>query len=162
MPALIENVPLRSKRSIYSEIENSVNKDWVDLWNLGPYRQTKYFGSEPSLVRAVLLLQNDRDLLGRLVRFLTGHAFLRHHNAVVLHNTNRPPGDNSCRLCENPDTDETPHHIITECDRLIQWRVSTLGAYLLDQFPKWDPKDLAKFLCKKEIILLETESDLEY
>lgn len=156
---LPENVPSPSRCQIYSIVEDMIEQQWVESWDKGPYRQTKYFIRGPSSVRALLLLQNTRDLLGRLVRYITGHAFLRHHNAVVLHNTNQPPGDNSCRLCEDPDMAETPHHIVTECDRLCNWRASTLGAYVLDEYPNWKPCDLAKFLSRKEIILLETETD---
>lgn len=152
-----ENIPSPSRCHINSVLEEMINKQWVKSWEKGPYRQSKYFINGPSSVRAVLLLQNGRDLLGRMVRFLTGHAFLRHHNAVIFHDTNNPPGDNSCRLCHDIDMDETPHHIITECDRLCNWRASTLGAYVLDDFPLWNPPDLAKFLSRKEIILLETE-----
>ena len=55
--------------------------------------------------------------------------------------------------------DETPHHIITECDRLCNWRATTIGAYVLGEFPEWDPKSLNKFLARKEIILLETDDE---
>ena len=157
--ALPENIPTPSKCSRYTIIEDMIKREWVDLWEKEPCRQTKYFVFGPSAARARLLLQNTRESLGRSIRFLTGHAFLKRHNAVVLYDTNDPPGDNSCRLCEDPDMDETPHHIITECDRLSYWRASTLGAYLLDEFPKWDPQSLTKFLSRKEIILLETETD---
>ena len=100
-------------------------------------------------------LQNPREIVGRMVRFLTGHAFLQ--NAIVFHGIAPPPGDISCRLCEDIFSDETPHHIITECDRLCMWRGETLGAYILDEFPEWDVLSLRKFLNHKLIILLETE-----
>ena len=55
--------------------------------------------------------------------------------------------------------DETPHHIITECDRLSHWRAENLGGYTLSEYPQWEPKSLAKFLARKEIILLETDDE---
>ena len=111
----------------------------------------------PSKGRAANLLKNTRELLGRLVRFLTGHAFLRRQNAVVFHGISPPPGDISCRLCEDTEMEETPHHLITQCEKLCQWRADILGNYILDDFPSWDPHNLAKFISHKEIILLETE-----
>ena len=77
----------------------------------------------------------------------------------MLQGINPPLGDNSCRLCEDPIMEETPHHIVTECDRLCNWRAETLGAYVLDEFPEWEPKSLNKFLSRKEIILLETDDE---
>ena len=155
-----ENIPQLSKRSMHSVIESMVRQEWKKSWDdLLSCRQTKYFVEGPSKARAMLLLQNSREVLGRLVRYITGHAFLRQHNAIVFHNLNPPPGDNSCRMCEDSFHDETPHHLITECDRLCMWRNETLGGYVLDDFPNWDPRDLTKFLCRKDIILLETDSE---
>ena len=155
---LPSDVPLPSKRSIHLKIELLVKKEWEILWEKSPdYRQTKYFIGGPSKVIAKLLIQNSREVLGRLVRFLTGHAFLRRQNAIVFHGINPPPGDISCRFCEDIYSDETPHHLITECDRFCHWRGETLGAYILDEFPDWEVTSLIKFLSHKEIILAETE-----
>ena len=152
------NVPLPSKRSLNSRIEFAISQEWEYLWEQSPeYRQTKYFIGGPSKVTANLLLQNSREVLGRLVRFLTGHAFLRRQNAIVFHGINPPPGNVSCRFCEDVYSDETPHHLITECDRFSLWRGETLGAYVLDEYPEWDVPSLTKFLSHKEIILAETE-----
>ena len=160
MELIPENIPAPSKCSIKATIESLIKEEWIQLWQNDPqYRQTKYFIAKPSRVRALLLLQNPRETLGRMIRYLTGHAFLRYHNAIVLQDRNPPQGDNSCRLCEDPEMDETPHHIITECDRLCQWRAENLGVYILGEYPQWEPKSMAKFLARKEIILLETEDE---
>ena len=34
-----------------------------------------------------------------------------------------------------------------------------MGAYVLNEYPEWDPKSLNKFLSRKEIILLETDDE---
>ena len=60
-------------------------------------------------------------------------------------------------MCEDPIMDETPHHVITECESLCLWRAETLLSYQLDDFPVWDPVGLIRFLSHKELILLETE-----
>ena len=132
------DVPPPSRRSIHNAIESMIMTQWEALWvNSDEYRQTKYFVGIPSKVRAKLLLEIPREPLGRLIRFLTGHAFLRRHNAIVFHGLNPPPGDVSCRLCEDKYSDETPHHLITECDRFCLWRAETLGGYVLDEYPQW-------------------------
>ena len=157
---LPENIPLPSKRSLQVKIENLMRDKWIDYWEQDqPCRQTKYFIQAPSKSRAMLLLQNSREVLGRLVRFLTGHAFLRRQNAIVSTGLDPPPGDVSCRMCEDRVEDETPHHIITECDRLCLWRTETFGNFVLDEYPQWDPRDLSKFLSRKDIILLESEPE---
>ena len=160
MEELPENIPLPSKRSLHVKIENFIREKWIDYWEQDqPCRQTKYFISAPNKSRAMLLLQNSREALGRLVRFLTGHAFLRRQNAIVSTGIDPPPGDVSCRLCEDKVMDETPHHIITECDRLDLWRSETFGSFALDEYPEWDPRDLSRFLSRKALILLETEHE---
>ena len=105
------------------------------------------------------LLKYPRGIVSQVVRFLTGHAFLRRQNKIVLTGLNPPPGDNSCRLCEDSEYEETPHHIIVECDRLCNWRAETLGQYILEEFPGWNPLPLIKFLGHKMITLLETDED---
>ena len=101
------DVPPPSRRSIHNAIESMIMTQWEALWvNSDEYRQTKYFVGIPSKVRAKLLLEIPREPLGRLIRFLTGHAFLGRHNAIVFHGLNPPPGDVSCRLCEDKYSDE--------------------------------------------------------
>ena len=154
-----ENLPLPSRQSFKVRIETFIRDKWNRLWeNSTDYRQTKFFVGGPSKTRAKLLLENPRDILGRLIRFITGHAFLRRQNAIVFHGVNPPPGDVSCRFCKDIFSDETPHHLITECDRFCSWRADTLGDYVLDDYPQWDVPSLVKFINHKEIILAETDT----
>ena len=157
-PEIPENIPAPSRRSIYSIVEDVTLKKWIRHWEkVEGCRQSRYFITGPSKARALLLLRQNREALGRMVRFLTGHAFLRRQNMIVFHGINPPLGDVSCRFCEDLYMDETPHHLITECETLCQWRLATLGGYVLDEFPQWEVQNLAKFLSHKEIILSETD-----
>ena len=115
--------------------------------------EPKYFWGAPSKKGAECLISNCRDIVGQLIRFLTGHAFLKRHNAVVFHGISPPPGDVTCRLCKDPFSEETPHHIVTECEYTCAWRYETMGALLLDEYPQWNINYLIKFLRNKEIIL---------
>ena len=153
-----ENIPAVSKRSIYSVVEDLILNQWTSSWERNPdCRQSKFFIHGPSKRRAEHLLRHNKELLGRIVRFLTGHAFLKRQNAIVFHGINPPPGDVSCRFCEDSVMDETPHHLITECEALCHWRSTTMGGFILDEFPEWDVSNIANFLSHKEVILLETE-----
>ena len=157
-PEAPENIPAPSRQSIYSVVENLISKKWISHWEkVEGCRQSRYFITGPSKVRALLLLRQNRDALGRLVRFLTGHAFLKRQNMIVFHGINPPLGDVTCRFCEDSHMEETPHHLITECEMLCQWRAATLGGYVLDEFPQWEVQSLAKFLNHREIILAETD-----
>ena len=152
--------PLPSKKSLFYEIQKSTHKEWIERWtSASEYRQSKYFLFGPSKTKTDLLLRYPREVVSQGVRFITGHAFLRRQNKIVATGLNPPPGDNSCRLCEDCDLEETPHHILTECDRLINWRTEIFGERFLEEFPGWHPTPLIKFIKHKMIILLENEED---
>ena len=151
-------LPLPSKKAIYAEIRESILSEWIERWcSSDDCRQSKYFLHRPSKPKSDLLLKYPRDLVGMVARFMTGHAFLRRQNKIVLTGINPPPGDNSCRLCEDTVLEETPHHLFTECDRLVDWRLDTLGQRYLDPHPGWHPELVIKFLRNKMIMLLETK-----
>ena len=86
------------------------------------------------LGKAKKLILNLRFVLRRLVRFLTDHAFLRWQNNVVFHAISPPPSDRLCRMCQYPDKDDTPHHLIMECVALCHSRQFTLGSILLVEY----------------------------
>ena len=135
--------PLESKRSLFADLEKLTLQRWVTKWEREPgCRQSRYFLGVPSKKNTNILLHLSRDKVGLVARFLTGHAFLKRQNAIVFHGISPPPGDVSCRLCEDLLEDETPHHIITECEALCTWRAQIFGDHFLDEFPLWDTKSL--------------------
>ena len=149
---------LPSKRQIFSEIENQTKINWVNRWHASAEaRQSKYFWQAPSKSKTERILSYPRELVSRAVRFLTGHAFLKRQNAIVFHDISPPPGDISCRMCEDPFMDETPHHLITECEALVQWRISNFKLDFLGEFPRWKVHNFIKFIGNKSIILLECD-----
>ncbi len=82
----------------------------------------------------------DRISLGRLIRWITGHVFLRRHqNLLDSWNFNDP----MCRMCKMDA--ETSDHIITSCARLSEFREFTFG---IDKDPsqKWEVKSLSDYL----------------
>ena len=71
-----ENIPAKSRRSIYSIVEDKILKEWVQHWERAPgCRQSRYFLIDHSKTIALLLLRQNREALGRMVRFLTGHTY---------------------------------------------------------------------------------------
>ena len=150
--------PLPNKRSIFALIEEQNKQKWFNRWITSlEARQSKYFWQFPSKSKSDKILSHPREVVSRVVRFTTGHAFLRRQNAVVFHGFSPPPGDISCRLCEDPVMDETPHHLITECEALVFRRMDIFGTDFLDEFPPWKPEELIRFLENKDIILLECD-----
>ena len=154
----VRDLPLLCKRALFANIESKVRLRWERKWELEPgCRQSRYFIMKPSKKNTHVLLHESRDVVGQTVRFLTGHAFLKRHNAVVQCGFSPPPGDVRCRLCEEFFTEETPHHLITECEALCHWRAETFGSYILDEYPEWDMHTLLKFLRHQQLSLLESE-----
>ena len=152
-------LPKPSKRSVHSVIDELTFTEWSKRWENQPgHRQSKYFLQGPSKSRSIKFMELSREILGRIVRFLTGHAFLKRHNAIVAQGVCPPVGDVSCRICEDPIMEETPYHLITECEALCFWRSETMQQYITDEIPVWEPQGLIKFLSSKDLILLETEN----
>ena len=168
---MAKKATLKNKIDCYAPVAMSTIKfklkvllteEWEERWqNLKFHRQSKLFLNTVKFNDWKMLLKYDKNVLGRLVRFVTGHCFLRRHNAIIASGINPPPRDEQifpqlCRLCG--EEDETAIHIIAECNAFCEWRYSTLDEPLLDLFnPGWTVCGLAKFLTNRDIILLEAE-----
>ena len=146
--------------TVNAQIDDETLRQWTYKWeHNGECRQTKYFWQGPNIARSKVIVNANRTNVGRLVRFLTGHTFLKRQNAIVnRENTFDPLGNISCRLCDT-DAEETPHHLITDCGKLSFWRAGTMGDRILGEFPEWDPLQLIEFLGYYDITKLEDEID---
>jgi hypothetical protein len=106
--------PVRQARvRVNEELEKRWNSEWQHRKEA---RQTKIFfpGVDKNKTKALLSL--TRPACGRMVRYLTGHAFLRRHQTLVFGS-----GDERCRFCrEDP---EEPQHLILSCPRLSRIRL---------------------------------------
>jgi hypothetical protein len=90
-------------------------------------------------------MAHTRPAIGRMARFLIGHAFLRKHCAIVPQSRNPPRGHVSCRLCE--EDDETANHIIYDFGHFVQHMLDTKGVHQMHMTnPEWDVKTMFKFL----------------
>ena len=101
------------------------------------------------------LIKAGRELYSQAVRRITGHNFLRRHNALTEYVDTSP----LCRYCG--DQAETSGHIITECEAFWKERGDSFLSYWLDpQSPTWRPEQLLKFLSLETIEWLEDDNSL--
>ena len=106
-------------------IHSSVSKIWKNEWTATTTcRQTKLFISGPNPRISALFLQQERLVYTIACQFITGHCYLRRHEALVCRGQNLDP---KCRLCELED--ETPWHLLAECPRLNSIRNNIFHQY---------------------------------
>ena len=136
------------------------NKIWKSRWDAyDAGRQSKLFLDGP-FFRANALINSNKSTIGRFVRFITGHAFIKWHNEVIKQKTNKPSGDTICRICGSEP--ETAEHIITRCPVLVQDRVEILGDRIIKApFHNFSVRKMIKFLGNPKIISLEDDDDEE-
>ena len=133
-------------------------KEWQ---NRTDCRQTRAFIAkpQPKIWKDIKLQGNEK--IGRVIRFLSGHGHMRRHSTLIKYDISGEEADNheeaQCRLCL--EHEETPIHLITECDVLFHERLGIFGqgeilAWLRDRPPDWSPALL-------EFINLQTVRDLD-
>jgi ribonuclease HI len=151
------SMPL-ARSAIHKQLEMKTTAAWQKEWDqYSPKaRQSRYFLEGPRGGIWKDLSTQERSTVGRCVRFITGHAFLRKHEAVEDENTRYPTADTRCRLCFEEDSEETPHHLITDCPALRQLRMDNFDLRPeLDEYPKWEARNLAGFVDDRKIRELE-------
>merc|ERR1712045_677453 len=70
---------------MHKQIEEMATKLWAEVWNevIG-CRQTRHFfphGPRPSFYKQLITL--PRIIVGQLIQILTGHTYLKRHQAVI-------------------------------------------------------------------------------
>jgi hypothetical protein len=94
-----------------------INAHWQQKWVADPdfYKQSKFSiqNVTQNVTKLNKLLNNntDRQFVGLLIQFITGHCNLRYHAKK-----SNPFVDPKCRLCL--DAPETPIHLIRSCQAL--------------------------------------------
>ena len=136
--------PKIAKAVMKSEFQTAADKLWKIMWNMEPTcRQTKDwfpYGPRPSFAFEILHL--PKPICSQLIHFVTGHNFLKRHQAIIdaeelrrleqheglgedveFHEAMDPV--TACSLCG--EDEETSYHIMTECPVLATTRVSVFG-----------------------------------
>ena len=144
--------PLLAKAVMHSEIDALTLRLWESTWEevIG-CRQTRHFyptGPRKNFFKSMIHL--PRIIVGQLIQILTGHTFLKRHQAIIDESdrqrtlealkinddTEYPNADNdgnaiidepdpTCSRCHNGN--ESPEHLLAECDALGGLRLSIFG-----------------------------------
>ena len=140
-----------SKQELKTRITSKAKEIWEQRWvNKADCAQSRKFIAQVNPKLSADLLSLDRETLGRIVRFTTGHAFLRRHNFLLDQGE-----DEECRLCL--EDDETASHIILECPALAQRRRDIFGIIASEKITDWTVKEMVSFLDCSAIKALETD-----
>jgi ribonuclease HI len=142
-------------------VEQGVNKRWAARWQAAKhadgkpiYRQTKHFFPKPDKNKAYFLIKQDRATLGKLIQFITGHAFLKRHESLIQNKKGESEDDPeyitpTCQLCDRGD--ETPYHLIHDCGPLLHKSFGLFGLRV-NEFQKvnyqleWSAAALLRFI----------------
>ena len=115
-------------------------------------RQTRIWFTEPSFRKTRKLLSFPRPKFSRVVRWLTGHAYLGLQNFRC----GLEP-ISTCRLCGQ--VPERADHLLLECPRLINLRESCFKTWVPSRNPRWEVDWIAKFVESPPILRLESRED---
>ena len=154
------DAPKIAKAVMKSEIEIATRKLWKVMWNIEQTcRQSKdWFPDGPRPRFAFEILHLPRPLCSQIIHFVTGHNFLKRHEALVntavfnkaleeeeqMGHTGEPlePPCAKCSLCGKDE--ETSYHIMTKCVILTHIRFAVFGRE--DILPPYDNIPLYKLI----------------
>ena len=130
----------------YSFIKNILRNHLLDAWSDAwihrePCRQTKIWFPQPDLRKSHIIMSLDRITLGKVIRWITGHNFLRRHQNLLEPDIFT---SSTCRLCF--DDDETSSHLLLHCPILDITR-NKITHQRRPQAPYvWNPRRLTQFI----------------
>ncbi len=130
----------------YTFIRSVMRQETMDTWNdtwlqNTACRQTKLWFPEVNLALSRKVITLDRETLGRFIRWITSHNFLRRHQNL-LDPENSPT--KICRLCHQEP--ETAEHIIADCVVLDPTRTMIFNTPRLTKPYVWQFADMKNFL----------------
>ena len=115
-------------------------------------RQTRIWFTEPSFRKTRKLLSFSRPRFSRIVRWLTGHAYLGLQNFRC---GSEPTS--TCRLCGQ--VPERADHLLLECPRLAVLRSDCFKTWEPSRNPRWEVDWIAKFVESPPVLRLESRED---
>ena len=112
-----------------SKMREFFERLWNTRWNaLDTCRQTKHWFPKVDRARSIALFRKtNRKEYGNVIQLISGHNFLRRHEALV-----HPGQDSSCRLCG--EKEETVFHLVIECPRVRTFRINSFGSNCVNVF----------------------------
>merc|ERR1711963_752610 len=107
-------------------------------------------------------MNQPRIVLGQLLGFITGHCYLKRHQAIIdaqmaeimeIDIDDEAAPDKWCDFCGGGE--QTPEHILSYCDKFVALRLEVFGVPFLTQPYEIDIANLILFLKRAEIESLE-------
>ena len=143
---LVDDVPPVPEATIKMRYKLGFRKKWNEYWNnRADCRQTKLWLPEIAPKKSFELLKAGRRKLSMLVQIITGHNFLKKHEALVNRND-----DDECRLCL--EDQESSYHILAECPALAEPRLRVFGNAFPDLTSlQWTTTEIASFIKEASI-----------
>ena len=144
-PNLVPDLPAVPVATLKLQFKAIFVEEWQDYWSKLPTcRQTKQWFPAIDKKKSFDALTLGRSRLSVLVQIITGHNFLKRHEALVNEND-----DAECRLCL--EDDETTFHVLAECPALAEPRMQVFGSTIQAAPLQWTIQELVSFVCRASI-----------
>ena len=121
---IVEDRPNLPTNLIRNKLREKVVERWNELWkSSSKCRQTKLFIPEINKTQSVDYTKCRRTVFSAAVQFITGHNFLRRHEAIVAYGHSNFDTA-KCRFCQ--EAEETTYHMLSKCEpftltRMLIW-----------------------------------------
>jgi ribonuclease HI len=132
---------------LQNKLQEKTNDKWQQNWDANPdvCKHSKAFiqniSQNATKLNKTLVNNSDRQLVGILVQFITGHCGLRYHAKKTI-----PATDPKCRFCLEDAASETPIHLIGECEALTVYRQQLFNQDTLRVNFDWTFNQILDFL----------------
>ena len=149
----VDDLPAPPEAYIKQRYRQGFRKMWQKYWENRPdCRQTKDWLPKISKQMSYSFLCLHRRELSWVVQLVTGHNFLKRHDALVNEDE-----DSECRLCM--EDEETSWHILTACPAIAVQRQMVFGAAFRQAPLQWSTKEVARFLREADVGSLLDQAD---
>jgi len=141
-------LPLAPKPFFKGLLKDELREKWDERWQGRPdCRQTKHWFPSVDFHRSTDLVSRDRERLGLLTQFFTGHNSLMYHESNIDEQV-----DDTCRLCL--EDVETVQHLVCECPAICLPRRNIFGGNFVREIPSWTLLEVERFLAEPTILPL--------
>ena len=139
-------LPLATRKKAIKEL---FHQKWNEYWMARKdCRQTKHWFPGLNKDNRTRVATVTRDIAGVLVQLITGHNYLKRHEAIV-----NGTDDNECERCGEGE-EESSLHVIGECPAYGRIRRERFGSHCLSPPLSWSVKQVLGFLREASIELL--------
>ncbi|CAB4040267.1 Retrovirus-related Pol poly from type-1 retrotransposable element R1 [Paramuricea clavata] len=143
----VTDIPYTPWNLVKSNIQSLVLEYWDSSWSqLTTCRQTKQWFPKIDKAKSKSLLDLGRREISACTQLITGHNFMRRHEAIVAqYDTQEFSEYAECRLCM--EDEETSFHIVAECPALQHIRTECFNTlFLPEPVGDWTVAKLLRFL----------------